>query len=183
MYISPLVEKLEFAKLILESQDRVFLIDELNAFFHYRTSMTKQQTLLLTAIERARANRNVFIGCVRDYEKLDINYRNGKAQLLIYLFDVVRDFETLQKMPDGNEFFAFRCSYGSVFVGNSSLEAEDKFFFHFLRGLPMANMKASAERLPSWVGNIIVFPYEKYGLKKKDIEAYEKMKRESLGVL
>lgn len=153
----------DLSEFIANNEDSVILIDELKNFFDYRMTMTRQQNDLYNKLEYARSKRNSFIGCVRDYTKLDINYRNAKAEILIYLFDRVVDMKT----------FKTKCAYGYVFIGNASVEMEDKFQFSYIRGYDMATTRALIETLPSWVGNMIVKPIKEYGITQAELNFYE----------
>ena len=159
-----------------ECKNAVFMIDELKPFFDYKRSMTVDQTELYNMVEVARSHNNVFVGAARDYTKIDVNYRNAKAQLLIYLFDKVVDYTKL----DEHGYYKTLFSYGSVFVGNPSLEYEDKFMFSTLRGYSMETTKYLAEKLPTWVGNIVVENVSKYGVTPEDISIYEREKESGI---
>lgn len=147
----------------------VFLIDELRPFFDYKRSMTTEQTELYNMVEIGRSHGNIFVGASRDYTKLDINYRNAKAQILIYLIDKVVDY----KKTDKDGCYKTKFTYGAVFVGNPALEHEDKFLFSNLRGYSMETTKYLSEKLPTWVGNIVVDDVGKYGVSANDLELYE----------
>lgn len=166
----------ELMRAVQQCTRGVFVIDELRPFFDYKRSLTSAQTSLYNIVEIARSNCNVYIGASRDYTKLDKTYRNAKAQLLIYLIDKVVDFSTTGE--DG--FYKTKCSYGAVFVGNPSLEYEDKFMFSMLRGYSLETTKYLAEKLPTWVGNMIVSPMEKYGVTKDDLDFYESEKSKGI---
>lgn len=154
----------------------VFVIDELRPFFDYKRSMTKVQTSLYNTVEIARSNSNVYIGASRDYTKLDINYRNAKAQMLLYLFDKVVDSQRL----DADGFYTTKFTYGAVFAGNPSLEYEDKFMFSQLRGYSLETTKYLAEKLRTWIGNIVVENVEKYGVSPSDISFYNEQKEKGI---
>lgn len=157
---------------IKEKRQCVFLIDELRPFFDYKRSMTNEQTELYNMVEIGRSHGNIFVGASRDYTKLDINYRNAKAQILIYLIDKVVDYKKLDK--DG--CYKTKFTYGAVFVGNPALEHEDKFLFSNLRGYSLETTKYLAEKLPTWVGNIVVDDVGKYGVTDDDLMLYEREK-------
>ncbi len=157
---------------IKEKQHCVFVIDELKPFFDYKRSMSIEQTELYNTVEIARSHSNVFVGAARDYTKLDLNYRNAKAQLLIYLIDKVVDFKSF----DSNGLYKTKFTYGACFVGNPSLEYEDKFMFSALRGYSMESTKYLAEKLPTWVGNIVCKDVSYYGVTPDDLALYEKEK-------
>jgi hypothetical protein len=159
----------DLAESIKKNHLCVHVIDELRPFFDYKRSMTSKQTNLYNLVEIARSHGNVYIGASRDYMKLDNNYRNAKAQILIYLFDKVVDFNSVDK--DG--FYVTLFSYGAVFVGNPSLEHEDKFQFSNLRGYSIETTKYLCEKLPTWVGNIVVEHVSTYGVTTDDIAVYE----------
>ncbi|MEO0132702.1 MAG: ATP-binding protein, partial [candidate division WOR-3 bacterium] len=159
-----------FANLITQTEERIFLIDELKPFFDYKLSQTKIQTHLYNAVEVARFKRHIFIGCARDYTKLDLNYRNAKAQMLIYLFDRVVSFNKRKNA------YETRFTYGSVFASNISMEFEDKFMFSMIRGYDMKTTRVLCEKLPTWVGHILVYPPITYGLTKGDLLLYKDMK-------
>ena len=157
---------------IKDKHNCVFVIDELRPFFDYKRSMTIEQTELYNMVEIGRSHGNVFVGASRDYTKLDINYRNAKAQILIYLIDKVVDYSKL----DGEGCYQTLFTYGAVFCGNPALEHEDKFLFSTMRGYSLETTKYLAEKLPTWVGNIVVENVAKYGVTKDDLTLYEKEK-------
>jgi len=162
----------DLARAIKNNYRCVFVIDELRPFFDYKRSITSAQTNLYNLVEVARARNHIYIGASRDYTKLDINYRNAKAQVLIYLFDKVIDPNKI-----GNDgFYLTKFTYGAVFVGNPALEYEDKFNFANLRGYSMETTKYLAEKLPTWVGNIVVENVGKYGISDEDLAVYEAKK-------
>lgn len=168
--------KKDLMEAIKEHQRAAFIIDELRPLFDYKRSMTIEQTALYNLVEVARSHGNIFIGASRDYTKLDINYRNAKAQILIYLIDKVLDTNKL----DGNGFYPTKFSYGAVFVGNPALEYEDKFQFSQLRGYSIETTKYLAEKLHTWVGNIVVKHVKHYGITPNDLRVYEEEKEKGI---
>lgn len=162
-------ERKDLKAAIKEKKQCVMVIDELRPFFDYKRSMVTEQVDLYNTVEIARSHGNVFVGASRDYTKLDINYRNAKAQLLIYLIDKVVDYSKFDK----EGCYETRFAYGAVFVGNPALEHEDKFLFSRLRGYSIETTKYLAEKLPTWVGNIVVENVGKYGVSASDIKLYE----------
>jgi hypothetical protein len=161
---------------VKEYKDAVFVIDELRPFFDYKTHATAKQINLYNTLEIARSNRNVFIGASRNYQKLDNNYRNAKAQMLIYLFDKVLDFSK----TDERGFYPTLFSYGMVFLANQIVEYEDKFLFSSLKNLDIKRTKFFAERLPTFAGTIIVKDVRKYGVTDEDLRKYEEEKEKGI---
>lgn len=143
-----------------------FLLDELAHLFPYKRSNESSQIALFSAMEVARANRNAFLGCCRDVLRINNNYRNGKAQLLVWLLD--RDEES---------------SYGSVHLGTPVFEMQDKFFISSVAATyNYAQMTRQIERLPSFIG------YIEFGNVRKRISAsqlseYEELKKEGIEYL
>ena len=143
---------------IRTSKDKVIMIDEANRFFYYLKHQAKKQTELMQTIEICRANRNIFIPCVRDARKLDYNYRNGKVNMINHLFD-----RTKKQTP-----------IGFILQGQHMFENEDKFL---LSRIPPTNsietLCKAVEKLPTFRG---YFKGEHINRFNIDVELYEKLK-------
>lgn len=157
-----------FMRWIQENSKCIFGLDEIKTLFDYKRHQSKKQIDLYNTIEIARSHLNAYVGCTRDIDKVDNNYRNAKVQILIRIWDKVMDEQDPSKML---------YAYGSVFVGNPAVEVEDKFMQWPLKSansIPMA-MKI-AENLPTFVGMIVIKDVHEYGLTDEDIQVYEAQK-------
>lgn len=147
------------------NKDAVMCIDELRTFFDYKRSMTREQNNLYNIMEVARSHNLIYIGCTRDMEKLDINYRNGKASLLIRLWDRVGNADITDYV------------YGSVFVGNPTIEMADKFMQTAFRGTTsIREALYIAQKLPTYVGMFVAKDIHLYGISDQDLRVYEELK-------
>lgn len=140
-----------------------FLLDELAHLFPYKRSNEMSQIALFSAIEVARANKNAFLGCCRDLLRINNNYRNGKAQLCIWLLDNNGD-----------------SSFGAVLLGSPVFEMEDKFFISSVTATyNYEQMLRQIERLPSFIG-FIEFPNVDRYVTKSQLEEYDDLKKEGI---
>jgi len=143
---------------ISTSKNKIIFIDEANKFFYYLSHQSKKQKQLMKTIEICRANQNIIISCVRDPRKLDYNYRNGKVNMIIHLFD-----RNKRQMP-----------IGFVLMGQNMFENEDKFLLSLI---PPTNsvkeLTEAVEKLPTMKG---YFKGKHVLASKVDIETYEKNK-------
>jgi hypothetical protein len=140
-----------------------FLLDELAHLFPYKRSNEMSQVALFSAIEVARANRNAFLGCCRDILRINNNYRNGKAQLCVWLLDNNGD-----------------SSFGAVLLGSPVFEMEDKFFISGVTATyDYMQMLRQIERLPSFIG-FIEFPNVDKYITKSQLQEYEDLKRQGI---
>lgn len=160
---SELIEKI--AKL----KNHNIYVDELNVFFDYLGWNSKEQRALMNTIEVCRENCNIIFGCMRDYSRININYRNGKMNPLIWILDRVK-----ANKEKGVEPY----SYGVVLLGNPFIQIEDKFF---LSQLPPSYdyrvMRTMIERLPSFIGYIRFDNIDKH-VDKDIIKTYRVFKEQ-----
>lgn len=137
-----------------------FMFDELSHLFPYKRSMESSQIALFSAIEVARANKNAFLGCCRDLSTINNNYRNGKAQVLVWMLDREDD-----------------CSLASVHLASPVSEIEDKFFIDHVQATYNYNhLIRQVMRLPSFIGFMEFDDVTKY-VPQKTIDEYEAYKK------
>jgi hypothetical protein len=140
-----------------------FLLDELAHLFPYKRSNEMSQVALFSSIEVARANRNAFLGCCRDILRINNNYRNGKAQLCVWILD-----------NNGDSSFA------AVLLGSPVFEMEDKFFISSVQATyNYEQMLRQIERLPSFIG-FIEFPNVDRYISKSQLDEYEHLKQQGI---
>lgn len=163
--VFPFMTHADFIDIITGGWDQNIWIDELGHFFPYKQSMSVEQTALFSAIEVARSHRNCFMSCCRDITRINNNYRNGKAAVVVKLLD-------REDKPASVE--------GVVLLGNPFMEMEDKFFLSQLAPTYSYEvMRRQLEALPSFIGYIFFGDSSKV-LDKKLIAAYEKKKEEGI---
>ena len=148
---------------ITQRQGTSFQIDELGNFFPYKLSMSYDQIALFNAIEVARSNRNSFIGCTRDILRINNNYRNGKAQLLIWILD---------RNDKG--------SLAVVLLGNPLFETEDKFMVSLIRpSYSLNDITQQIEKLPTFIGYLFFDDYHKY-ITDEEMNEYKRLKAKGM---
>lgn len=151
----------------VEERNTVLFIDELTPFFNYKASMTRAQVALFTAVELCRDRRIAIIGCCREVLRLNNNYRNGKAQILVMLLD---------RMENPNPV----ASYALVFATASPREREDRFNLHLLNNCTTPEqIRAQAEWMDSFVGYIEI-PNSNTFLTDAELKAYQEGKEKGI---
>lgn len=159
----------DLIKALLSSEDQIFGIDEAKKFLHYKQSMTKDQIFLINCFEYARSKRNTIVSCTNDVRRLNNNYRNSKAQILIWFLDRMPESETRKIV-----------SYGLVFIGLPSLEEEDKFLIDDITGVyNTEGLRVIAETKPTMIGYFLFENINKY-LTDEEIEIYEELKKKGI---
>jgi len=152
----------DITNFILHNTRTLLGIDELRQFFDYKKHASDEQNHLIGMIELGREKRIGIIGCVRDFKKITVNYRNGKVAVVIWIID---------RFKDGG-------SYAAVFVANPLIEGSDRFGFNTLSiGVVDFNqMRAELERLPTFVGYLKI-PNIHEVLTDEEIALYKKEKQ------
>lgn len=174
--IFPYHDTTYFIDRITKSHGENIWCDELTAFFPYRTSGSKEQTALFSAIEIARENRNWIIGCCRDARRINNNYRNGKCSIILWMMDHTDD-------PPSSE--------GAILLGQPYLEIEDRFYLNTIPPtFDLDVLKGEIQKLPSFLGWMFfdditkTVPAETLAAyhreKTKGIEVYSDVKKAEL---
>jgi hypothetical protein len=158
----------DFINKIEDLKGDVLIVDEITKFLNYREHADKKNQKLIQFIEIARANRVVFISCARDYRKVDLNYRHGKAQMIIQMID----------------FFAsdkgFGRSYGAVFCSPPIVESAERFGLDYLTSAHSpSEMRAMCENLPSFQGFIFLDDIRNV-ITQQELDDYEARKQEGI---
>lgn len=162
-------ETKDVIKRIVEEENSVFGIDEAKRFLHYKLSMTFEQIQLINTFEYARSKRNCFIVCTNDVRRLNNNYRNSKAQLVIWFPDRLMKKEGRKIM-----------NYAMVFYGLPSVEEEDKFLFEDLKGLYNSEgIRVACENKPTMVGYFLFNEIHQY-LTDEEILLYDELKEKGI---
>jgi hypothetical protein len=139
------------------------MFDELSHLFPYKMSMSMEQISLFSAIEVSRSHRNTLVGCCRDVLRINNNYRNGKAQILVWMLD--RDEKG---------------SFAAVLMGNPLFETEDKFMISNVTATyQLSDLCQQIEQLPTFIGYVFFDHYTKY-ISEGEWRIYQKHKEQGI---
>lgn len=162
-------EVYEIIERLVEAEDQVFGIDEAKKFLHYKQSMTREQIVLINTFEYIRSKRNCLVSCANDVRRLNNNYRNSKAQVLIWFLD---------RFPNNEKRKIV--SYGLVFIGLPSVEEVDKFMIDDIENVYNSEgIRVLAENKPTMVGYVLFEDIHKY-LTEEEIKLYKELKNKGI---
>jgi len=158
----------DFIDKIEQLKGDVLIVDEITKFLNYREHADKKNQKLIQFIEIARANRVAFVSCCRDYRKVDLNYRHGKAQVVIQMIDWFKSDK------------GFGRSYGAVFCSPPIVESAERFGLDYLVSAHSpSEMRAMCENLQSFQGFIFLDDIRSV-ISQQELDDYEARKQEGI---
>ena len=154
----------ELLERFAEMKNDVLWIDEITRYMSYKEHQKTQNIKFMQGIEIARANKVAFISCAKAYGKVDSQYRSGKTQIVIQMFDWFREYNPLGK------------SYGAVFCAPPVVESEQRFDLDVLKyAHNIQELRNMCETRPSFCGYIYL-PDVKDIISEEELGIYKKAK-------
>jgi len=158
----------DFIDRIESCKHDVLVVDEMTRYLHYREFQKSANSKLMQYIEISRANEVSYVACARAYKKLDLNYRQGKVAVCVWMIDWKKESDELGK------------SVAAVFAAPPIVESQSRFDIDCLSDAHNFNeLRYLAESRSSFCGYLFLKDVHNY-ITKEELKSYEDQKQQGI---